>query len=340
MLTRMHPQLAAFFSYRLEQQVLLQQMEESGTVIPAPDIKGLRHWYRLFSQRVGGAVLPVAEIRNLVADTDERPIGLRLYRPLPAPPAPASAALSPALIYFHGGGWTTGDLDTHDRLCRRIAIATQAIVIAVDYALAPELPWPQAPHDCIATTRWVLRHAESLGINPTQIGVAGDSAGGNLAAVVALALKTPDPTGDPALACQILIYPATDLRSGFTPQYPSLHIHAERPPLSTAQMREHMCHYLGNRQDSAQHWQASPLLAASHQGAAPALIMTAELDPLLDDGTAYARALAVAGVEVMHRHYAGLTHGFIEMAGVLDSIVPNAISLMADWFHTCSQSAH
>lgn len=327
MLTRMHPQLAAFFSYRLEQQVLLQQMEESGTVIPAPDIKGLRHWYRLFSQRVGGAVLPVAEIRNLVADTDERPIGLRLYRPLPAPPAPASAALSPALIYFHGGGWTTGDLDTHDRLCRRIAIATQAIVIAVDYALAPELPWPQAPHDCIATTRWVLRHAESLGINPTQIGVAGDSAGGNLAAVVAqvtLDDSVPPPT------VQTLIYPAVEASLS----KPSHALFAEGFGLTRSDMVWYRDMYLPDRST----WElptVSPLLASSLDGLAPAVVATAGFDPLRDEGDAYAERLADADVPVRWRCYDDMIHGFFGMG-----VIPECLAMATEVARATGERLH
>ncbi len=367
MLSHMHPQLAEFFQYRLAQQELMKELGESGVALSMQqDLRALRGWYKLFGQRVGGPILDMAEVSDLVADTDERPIRLRRYRPditameASAPSATAtdtqpSAHLStpqpaaadphhaggtasgtdphhgaPALIYFHGGGWSMGDLDTHDRVCRRLAHTAQAIVIAVDYALAPELPWPQAPHDSIAATRWILQNAAPLGIDARRVGVAGDSAGGNLAAIVALAL--------PQLACQILIYPATDLRSGFHPQYPSLRDNAQRPPLTTEQMAEHMRLYLDGQEAHARHPQASPLLAPSHRGAAPALIITAELDPLRDDGAAYAQKLAADGVDVLHRNYAGLTHGFIEMADVLDC-VPETFALMAQWFQACCQRA-
>ena len=327
MLSHMHPQLAEFFHYRLAQQELMKELGESGAALSMQqDLRALRGWYKLFGQRVGGPILDMAEVSDLVADTDERPIRLRRYRP------DITAMEAPALIYFHGGGWSMGDLDTHDRVCRRLAHAAQAIVIAVDYALAPELPWPQAPHDSIAATRWILQNATSLGIDARRgrVGVAGDSAGGNLAAIVALAL--------PQLACQILVYPATDLRSGFHPQYPSLRDNAQRPPLTTEQMAEHMRLYLDGQEAHARHPQASPLLAPSHRGAAPALIITAELDPLRDDGAAYAQKLAADGVEVLHRNYAGLTHGFIEMAGVLDC-VPETFALMAQWFQACCRQA-
>ena len=242
----------------------------------------------------------------------------------------------PCLVYFHGGGWSMGDLDTHDRVCRRLARAAQAVVISVDYALSPELPWPQAAHDAIAATRWIQASASTLAIDAHRVGVAGDSAGGNLAAIVALALR---PAADeqtqqenlPPLVAQLLVYPATDLRSGFDPRYPSLADNADRPPLSTAQMREHMRHYLDDQPEHARHWQASPLLANDHRGAAPALIITAELDPLRDDGIAYAQTLSRAGVDVLLRNYAGHTHGFVEMAGVLDA-VPDAFALMGQWF--------
>lgn len=324
MLSHMHPQLAEFFAYRVEQQKLLEELEGPGAVMPMPDLKGLRAWYKMFSQRVGGATPEVAEVKDLVADTEERPLRLRYYRPFD------STSPWPCIIYFHGGGWSMGDLDTHDRVCRRLALAAHAVVISVEYALSPELPWPQAPHDAIAATRWVQAHAPSLDIDAGRVAVAGDSAGGNLAAVVALALRT-QPASLPPLIAQLLIYPATDLRSGFDPRYPSLNDNAERPPLTSEQMREHMRHYLQENARHAEHGQASPLLATSHRGAPPALIITAELDPLRDDGFAYAQALSRAGVDVQLNHYAGHTHGFIEMAGVLDT-VPAAFSLIGHWF--------
>ena len=373
MLSHMHPQLAEFFAYRVEQQKLLEQLEGPGAVMPMPDLKGLRAWYKMFSQRVGGPVPEVAEVKDLVADTEERPLRLRYYRPFipaaaatpagpatpdtsattanpatpatpatpvtsaatsnpatPAPPASQNTSPLPCIIYFHGGGWSMGDLDTHDRVCRRLALAAEAVVLSVEYALSPELPWPQAPHDAIAATRWVQAHAPALNIDAARMAVAGDSAGGNLAAIVALALRTQPAPGSPLLA-QILIYPATDLRSGFDPRYPSLADNAERPPLSSSQMREHMRHYLEENARHAEHEQASPLLASSHRGAPPALILTAGLDPLRDDGFAYAQTLSRAGVDVQLNHFAGHTHGFIEMAGVLDT-VPAAFSLIGQWF--------
>lgn len=369
MLSHMHPQLAAFFQYRVEQQKLLEQLDGPGAVMPMPDLKGLRAWYKMFGQRVGGPVLEVAEVRDFVADTDERPLHMRLYRPLTDPHSsnagthsgihtgtrsslPAAAPQNdhtdtgtdthptetapPCLVYFHGGGWSMGDLDTHDRVCRRLALAAHAVVISVDYALSPELPWPQAAHDAIAATRWIQASAGSLAIDAHRVGVAGDSAGGNLAAIVALALRAaaddqPQSENPPPLVAQLLIYPATDLRSGFEPRHPSLTDNADRPPLSTAQMCEHMRHYLDDQPEHARHWQASPLLANDHRGAAPALIITAGLDPLRDDGIAYAQTLSRAGVDVLLRNYAGHTHGFVEMAGVLDT-VPDAFALMGQWF--------
>ena len=387
MLSHMHPQLAAFFQYRVEQQKLLEQLEGPGAIMPMPDLKGLRAWYKMFGERVGGPVLEVAGVCDFVAETDERPLHMRLYRPHTDPhvrhdgirsdihagtrsSSPAEAPNNghtdadtntntntststdsntntdtgthpaekapPCLVYFHGGGWSMGDLDTHDRVCRRLARAAQAVVISVDYALSPELPWPQAAHDAIAATRWIQASASTLAIDAHRVGVAGDSAGGNLAAIVALALRPAadeqtQPENLPPLVAQLLVYPATDLRSGFDPRYPSLADNADRPPLSTAQMREHMRHYLGEQPEHARHWQASPLLADSHRGVAPALIITAELDPLRDDGIAYAQTLSRAGVDVLLRNYAGHTHGFVEMAGVLDT-VPDAFALMGQWF--------
>ena len=134
MLSHMHPQLAKFFQYRLAQQELMKELGESGAALSMQqDLRALRGWYKLFGQRVGGPILDMAEVSDLVADTDERPIRLRRYRP------DITAMEAPALIYFHGGGWSMGDLDTHDRVCRRLAHTAQAIVIAVDYALAKQL---------------------------------------------------------------------------------------------------------------------------------------------------------------------------------------------------------
>ncbi|HKU45450.1 MAG TPA: alpha/beta hydrolase [Burkholderiales bacterium] len=220
---------------------------------------------------------------------------LRSYRP-----ASMRTDVLPALVFFHGGGWTIGDLDTHDTLCRELAHGARCEVFAVDYRLAPEAPFPAAVEDCIAATRFVLKKC-------SQVAVGGDSAGGNLAAVVALHLQH-------ALCFQLLIYPATDQNL----ETPSLERNGKDYLLTRALMERFRANYLPNPADYAD-WRASPALAKSHAGLPPAFILTAGFDPLLDEGRQYAELLARAGVDVAYRDYADMIHGFILMGGAVDT---------------------
>jgi acetyl esterase len=239
----------------------------------------------------------VAEVRLLI--TPEK-IALRAYRPI-------LDETLPAIVFFHGGGWTIGDLDTHDVVCRQLAIGARCAVFSVDYRLAPESPFPAAVEDCISATNYVFKESRSLKIDPSRIAVGGDSAGGNLAAVVALALR------GSGIAFQLLIYPATDQRC----QFPS-HEKNGKGYLLTSEAIEYFrgC-YLPNRKDWAD-WRASPLLAENHASLPPTFVLTAGYDPLLDEGRAYAEALAKAGVEVAYREYADMVHGFVLFGGVVD----------------------
>jgi acetyl esterase len=239
----------------------------------------------------------VAETRLLILQDS---IAVRAYRPV------ADETL-PALVFFHGGGWTIGDLDTHDVVCRQLAIGARCAVFSVDYRLAPESPFPAAVEDCISATKYVFKESRSLKIDPSRIAVGGDSAGGNLAAVVALALRG---TG---IAFQLLIYPATDQRC----EFPS-HEKNGKGYLLTSEAIEYFrgC-YLPNRKDWTD-WRASPLLAENHASLPPAFVLTAGYDPLVDEGRAYAEALAKAGVEVAYREYADMVHGFVLFGGVVD----------------------
>ena len=194
----------------------------------------------------------------------------------------------PALVYFHGGGWVIGDLESHDQLCRALANAVPRIVVSVDYRLAPEHKFPAAVEDAIAATRWIAANAARLGIDAGRLAVGGDSAGGNLAAVVSLDARD---RGGPRLVHQFLIYPGTDMRMG----WPSLERHAQQLPLTRAGMHWFIAHYLRNDGDKTD-WRASPLLASSLTGLPPALVITAGFDPLCDEGEAYAEALRKAGV--------------------------------------------
>jgi acetyl esterase len=243
----------------------------------------------------------VAAVRDL-----QGPVPLRLYRPAGS----VSDAVLPVLVYFHGGGWTIGDLDTHDVLCRQLANGSGVVVVAVDYRMGPESVFPAAVDDCIAAVRWVREQAAALVIDPARLAVGGDSAGGNLAAAAAIALRD---AGDPPLAFQLLIYPATDMRA----EAPS-HTHNGQGYLLTA---DSIAYYRGNYIDHEMHWsdwRASPLLAADLSGLPPALVLTAGYDPLRDEGRLYADALSAAGTTAQYICFERQIHGFITMGRVID----------------------
>ena len=253
----------------------------------------------------------VAAVRDLPG-----PVPLRLYRPAGS----VSDAVLPVLVYFHGGGWTIGDLDTHDVLCRQLANGSGVAVVAVDYRMGPESVFPAAVDDCIAAVRWVREQAASLGIDPARLAVGGDSAGGNLAASVSIALRD---AGDPPLAFQLLIYPATDMRA----EAPS-HTHNGQGYLLTA---DSIAYYRGNYIDQEMHWsdwRASPLLAADLSRLPPALVLTAGYDPLRDEGRHYADALAAAGTPTQYIRFERQIHGFITMGRVIDE-ANTAVALCA-----------
>ena len=229
-------------------------------------------------------------------------IPVRVYRKFGTAPRPRT------VMYLHGGGWVTGDLDTHDGSCRLLADVTGCVVVAVDYRLAPEHPFPAAVDDSLATYRWIHDHAADLGVEPGKVGVMGDSAGGNLAAVVAQVTRG---TEVPAPVAQCLVYPATEMH--FTA--PSHDLFATGFMLTRASMEWFRGHYLPDPAD----WDsplAAPSVTEDLAGLAPAAVFTAGFDPLRDDGRAYADALAAAGVPVQYRCYDDLVHGFFGM-GVL-----------------------
>jgi acetyl esterase len=248
---------------------------------------------------------PVAEVAALEAAGPAGPIPLRLYRGQGVPKGSAQ----PALIFLHGGGWVIGDLESHDQVCRAFANATPCIVVAVDYRLAPEHKFPSAAEDAIAATQWIAANAARLGIDGGRLAVGGDSAGGNLAAVVALDARD---RGGPRLALQLLVYPGTDMRM----DWPSAERHAQQLPLTRAAMDWFIAHYLRSAADKAD-WRASPLRASSLKGLPPALIVTAGFDPLCDEGEAYAKALRSAGVAVVHELFEGQIHGFLSMGRIV-----------------------
>ncbi len=256
-----------------------------------------------------GALAPpppeVAKVEDLQASGPAGPIPVRLYRAL----GTAADERLPVLVYFHGGGWTIGDLDTHDIVCREFANLARCAVISVDYRLAPEHKFPAAVEDAIAATHWTGRMAETLGLDPTRVAVGGDSAGGNLAAVVALTLRD---AGGPPLAMQVLIYPAVDM----TVDRESHRKFAEGYLLTRESIQWFVSNYLRGAEDVAD-WRASPLRASDLAGVAPAYVITAGFDPLLDEGKAFADRLHEAGVPVTYECFEGMIHGFVTMGGVI-----------------------
>ena len=223
---------------------------------------------------------------------------------------PEGQAPFPGLVFFHGGGWVVGDLDTHDGPCRQLAHKAGCVVVSVAYRLAPEHKFPAAVDDGYAATQWVATHAAQLGIDPQRIAVGGDSAGGNLAAVIAQMAHTPE---GPTLVLQLLVYPAVD----GTLSFPSIQENGQGYLLTQDSIHYYYNHYVPAGTDR-QHVLLSPIYAASFQGLPPAHIITAEFDPLRDEGEAYAAQLQAAGVPVTWTRYDGMIHAFFSLDGVLD----------------------
>jgi acetyl esterase len=249
----------------------------------------------------------IGVVKNLTADGPAGPIPVRVYRPAGV----AAAAPLPGLVYFHGGGWVIGDLDTHDVLCRQLTAEAGVSVVSVDYRLAPEHKFPGAVDDAWAATRWVVARAGELGIDAGRLAVGGDSAGGNLAAVVAMLARE---HGQPSIKFQVLLYPVTDLAD----ESKSYQDFADGYLLTRDGMRWFSAHYLKSR-DEAGDWRASPLRVRSLDRLPPALIVTAGFDPLRDEGEAYARRLRDAGVRVDYVCYGGMIHGFVPMGRLLET---------------------
>ena len=245
----------------------------------------------------------IGVVREMLAGN----IPVRVYRPVGAN---ADMPL-PALVYFHGGGWVIGDLDTHDVLCRQLTAEAGIVTVAVDYRLAPEAKFPAAADDAWTATQWVVANAGKLGIDAQRVAVGGDSAGGNLAAVVALMARD---AGAPALRLQALLYPVTNVGV----ETRSYRDFAEGYMLTRESMVWFFDQYLPSK-EAASDWRVSPLRAASHAGVAPALIVTAGFDPLRDEGEAYAQKLRDAGVTVDYICYGGMIHGFVPMGKLLDT---------------------
>lgn len=229
-------------------------------------------------------------------------IPIRLYTPQGKGPLPV-------LVFFHGGGWVIGDLETHDNTCRELANGAGCIVVAVDYRLAPEHKFPAAPEDCYAATKWVALNAASFGGDPARIAIGGDSAGGNLAAAVGVMAAD---RGAPTFVHQLLIYPVTN-HAFDTPSYRE---NADGYLLTKEGMTWFWGHYLKTDEDG-QNAYASPLRARDCRRVPPAFVITAEFDPLRDEGEAYAARLREAGVPVEVKRYNGMIHGFFSLGHIM-----------------------
>lgn len=299
----LHPQLQAL----VESAALAPAME---TVAPAQ----LRATYEAFAARTPRPDVAYVEDRFIPGPRGE--LRVRIYRP-------DSEAGLPIITYFHGSAFVICSIDTHDVLCRHLCLAAKAVVVSVDYGLAPEEVFPAGPDDSFAATNWVAAHASSLGGDPARLIVAGDSAGGTMATVTARRARN---AGGPAIAAQLLFYPVTNYPEPAPPSY------VERGAgcgLTAAAMRWGWDLYLPNPADRDDP-DASPLRAPSLAGMPPAYVVTAEYDLLRDEGMAYARRLEAEGVPTTLVHYQDMNHGFMGMVGTLDR-ADEAMAAAAAW---------
>lgn len=254
-------------------------------------------------------LMPLAGEPETVGRVEDRSIPVRSGEIAVRIYTPAGDGPFPGVVYLHGGGWVICDLETHDPVCRAICRRANAVVVAVDYRLAPEHKFPVALEDSEAAVRWTSANAATLGIDPARLAVAGDSAGANMATVIAARAR--DARG-PAIALQVLVYPVTNLSSRDTPSHREF---AEDHFLTAASMDWFTAQFL-SRPEEARHPHASPALLEDVSGLPPALVITAECDPLCDEGEAYARRMQAAGVRVTLTRYAGMIHPFLNFLGV------------------------
>ncbi|MBC9911500.1 alpha/beta hydrolase [Chitinophaga varians] len=286
--------------------------------IPVPDMEDAviagRKFYEGFIP-MAGAPETLFHVEDRQVPTAEGDVRIRIYRPSNEP-------MLPAVLYFHGGWFNAGSLETHDRPVRALTKLSNAVWIAVDYRLAPEYPFPHGLNDCCLALKWVSEQAAELGIDASRIAIAGDSAGGALAATVTRRALT---TMDINICCQVLIYPVTDssLRS------PSWKEFANGPNLTLAGAKIAWDLYTPSPADR-NHPDAAPILADVLATVPPTLIITAQYDPLRDEAVAYAQQLQAAGVEVTLTAYAGMIHGFFQMGGMISS-GKRAIAAVADF---------
>lgn len=264
--------------------------------------------------RTNIAAEPILSVRDIIISGPGGPLRLRIYKP-------TTDDILPVLLYIHGGGWTVGNLDTHDPQCRRFANGAGCMVVSVEYRLAPEHRFPAAVEDVFCAAEWLAAEAQNIGADPMRVAVAGDSSGGTLTATVCQQLRG---RVDIQTCLQVLIYPGTDLRMN-TPSYTRL---GDGYFLTAAKMRWFIEQYLDSPAD-AENPLASPVLVESFAGLPPALLITAGLDPLLDEGIEYGARLRQAGVEVEHVNFDGWPHGFLFWADTSAATRANALIVMA-----------
>jgi len=286
---------------------VLELVEKAGNpTLDSLDVPDARALFEDTAWRLDFEPVEMARIDALEIPVDGATIAARAYTP-----EGLAEDGAPALVYFHGGGWVVGSLDTHDRLCRKLAEQARCKVVSVAYRLAPEHPFPTPAEDAVAAFRWIAGEAGALGIDPARIAVGGDSAGGNLSAVLCQTVRDEDDAVRPCF--QLLLYPATD----FAGDYASRETNAEGYMLTQSLIDYFGDHYMGgwSKPDDRR---LSPLRAPSLEGLPPALVVTAGYDPLQGEGVAYADALKDAGVPVAYRDYPGMLHGFFNFGGAVD----------------------
>jgi acetyl esterase len=314
-----HLDLKVFAMLDPQAQALMQLMVERGvppvnTLTPVEARESYRS-RRTFTQPDAPDVF---KVEDQVIEYKGVKVPVRVYHPHTAQTHNAL----PGLVYIHGGGWTIGDLDTHDVLCRSLCLQADIVVVSVDYRMGPEHKFPAAYDDTVAAFHWTVANADKLGIDPTRIAIGGDSAGGNLSAAACLGLRD-DTSAKIKPAFQLLIYPATIM----WPDTASYHANGKGYMLTQESIAYYTENYLRNRED-AQDWRASPQLAGSHANLPPAFVMTAGFDPLRDEGLMYADALSKSGVPSQYICFERQIHGFITMGRVMQE-ANTAVSLCA-----------
>ena len=300
-------------------QAILDLLEQSGAPsLSSGSAEQARAQFRFTTVDLRDpSTLPqVASTEDSTVEGTGGPIPIRIYRPETSTPVPT-------IVFFHGGGFVIGDIETHDDHSRLLCRDLEAVVVSVDYRLAPEHKFPAGFEDCLAATRWAAASIDSLGGDPGRLAVAGDSAGGNLAAAVAIAVRD----GGPRLAAQLLIYPAVDFHA--ESDHPSRVENAEGYFLTQADMEWFREAYLTDAEIADP--RASVLHVADVSGVAPAVIGVAEFDPLRDEGEAYAKKLADAGVQTVLHRFDGMVHGFYGM-GLLSAAAAEAVRTLNEDF--------